>query len=64
MKDQKIKLCKNKECNKPLPEGYKHSYCESCRNKQAQKIKNVVKKTGGTALSLALLVVSAGKIKK
>lgn len=35
------KVCKNKKCMKPLPEGYKHKYCEACRNQHAQKVKMV-----------------------
>ena len=34
MQDKEIKYCKNKDCNKPLPDGYKHKYCEACRNKR------------------------------
>ena len=33
------KLCKNKKCQRPLPEGYKYKYCEHCRSERAQKIK-------------------------
>ena len=32
--------CKNKKCQRPLPEGYKHKYCESCRNRQVKHLKN------------------------
>ncbi|MGN1168956.1 MAG: hypothetical protein ACI4RB_02450 [Acutalibacteraceae bacterium] len=46
------KICKNKKCQRPLPEGYKHKYCENCRNEQAKKVKDVGKAT----LSLAVLV--------
>ena len=46
------KVCKNKKCQKPLPVGYKHKYCESCRNEQV----NQVKKVGEAALSLAVMV--------
>lgn len=37
------KVCKNKKCMKFLPAGYKHRYCEACRNRQAQKLKNGLK---------------------
>lgn len=43
------KVCKNKKCLKPLPEGYKHKYCEACRNQQAQKVKNGFKAAAGVA---------------
>lgn len=33
------KLCKNKKCQRPLPEGYKYKYCEHCRSERAQQIK-------------------------
>ncbi len=46
------KKCKNKKCQRPLPEGYKHKYCENCRNEQAKQVKEV----GKAALSLAVLV--------
>lgn len=63
MTDKDIKFCKNKKCNKQLPEGYKHRYCESCRNKQAQKIKDIGK-AGAATLSLAVAVISGSKLKK
>lgn len=56
------KVCKNKKCQKPLPVGYKHKYCESCRNGQVKQ----VKKVGEAALSLAVVVVTVatkGKVK-
>lgn len=46
------KFCKNRKCQKPLPIGYKHKYCESCRNGQA----NQVKELGSVALGLAVCV--------
>lgn len=44
--------CKNKKCKRVLPEGYKHRYCENCRNDHAKNIEN----TGKGVLSVALLV--------
>ncbi len=46
------KMCKNKKCQRPLPSGYKHKYCENCRNEQARQVKEV----GKAALSLVVLV--------
>lgn len=46
------KKCKNKKCQRSLPEGYKHKYCENCRNEQAKQVKEVSK----VALSLAGLI--------
>lgn len=59
------KICKNKKCPKLLPEGYKHRYCEACRNKYADKFKKTGKgivKIAGTVASIALVVVTKGKI--
>lgn len=50
---------------KPLPEGYKHKYCEACRNQHAQKVKNGLKAAAGlagTAACFAVTIVTAGKI--
>lgn len=55
------KKCKNKKCQRILPEGYKHKYCENCRNEHAKTIKTALKGVGGTVLSIGLVVVSAGK---
>lgn len=61
MKAKETKLCKNKNCQKPLPEDYKHKYCEACRNKRFDKIKDGTK----VALSLvALFVGGSGLITK
>ena len=58
-------ICKNKECHRPLPDDYKHKYCENCRNKKAQQLKNL----GKGVLSLAALIITVAskgnvKIKK
>lgn len=31
------KKCKNEECQKILPEGWKHKYCPECRKARAEK---------------------------
>lgn len=41
MQDKEIKYCKNKDCNKPLPDGYKRKYCEACRNKRVGRFKTL-----------------------
>lgn len=54
-----------KKCNKPLPEGYKHKKCESCRNQQVQGVKNGLKAAvgvAGTVASLAVVIVTKGKV--
>lgn len=60
-----IKVCKNKKCLKPLPEGYTHKYCEACRNQQAQKVKNGFKAAAGivgTVACVAVTIATAGKV--
>lgn len=54
--------CKNKKCQRILPEGYKHTYCENCRNEHAKTIKNTLKGVGGAVLSIVMVVVSVGKL--
>lgn len=59
----KNKTCK--KCQRPLPDGYKYNKCDSCRIKQAQRIKDGLKATvgvAGTIASFALVVVTKGKI--
>lgn len=59
------KVCKNKRCLKPLPEGYKYKYCEACRNQHAQKVKNRFKAAAGvagTVACVAVTIVTAGKV--
>lgn len=65
MKDNsEIRVCKNKKCQKILSIGYKHKYCEACRNRHAQTAKNVLKGIGAgaaTVASVALIVITDGK---
>ena len=56
MEKTKQRVCKNKKCQKPLPDGYKHKYCEACRNNQAHTAKNIGKG------ALAVLVTAGGLI--
>ncbi len=46
------KKCKNKKCQRPLTEGYKHKYCENCRNEHVKRIKDA----GKTALGVAVFI--------
>lgn len=60
-----VRVCKNKKCQKVLPDGYKHKFCEACRNKHAQTAKNVFKGIGAcaaTVASLAVVIGTGGKI--
>ena len=56
------KRCKNKKCQKPLPEDYKYRYCEHCRNKHADTFKQIRNVAGGL-LVVALTVVTKGNFK-
>lgn len=63
--ESEIKVCKNKKCPKVLPAGYKHKYCEACRNQHAQTAKNVLKGIGAgaaTVASVAVVMINSGKI--
>lgn len=64
-RNNEIRFCKNKKCNRALPEGYNHRYCEACRNKQAEGWKNAGKGllgVAGTALSVVVIAATKGKI--
>lgn len=56
------KRCKNKKCQRILPERYKHKYCENCRNEYAKQIKEGCKGALGLALTVGLAVITKGKI--
>lgn len=58
---QEIRKCKNKKCQRSLPAGYKHKYCENCRNEQVEKVKGGLKVGAGLALSAVLVVVTKAK---
>lgn len=66
MKEQSdLRVCKNKNCKKILPKGYKYEYCEACQNQQAHTAKNVFKGVlagMGTMASIALVIITKGKI--
>ena len=56
------KKCKNKKCQRSLPEGCKHKYCENCMIEQINVFKGVVKAGLGVAFAAVLTVVTRGKI--
>ncbi len=58
------RVCKNKKCLKPLPDGYKHRYCEACRNQYTQNVKDVFKMAGSVAGIVACGVVTIATAKK
>lgn len=54
------KKCKNKKCQRILPDDYKYKYCENCRNEQTQNVKKlgkgalrVVTVVGGVLITVA-----------
>lgn len=56
------KMCK--KCQRILPEGYKHKYCENCMGKKAGGVKKALKGVAGVAGavgSIALFVITKGK---
>lgn len=60
-----IKKCKNKNCQRSLPEGYKYKYCENCRNEHIKQFKNGLKTTLGCVAfvgSTAIAIATKGKI--
>lgn len=44
--------CKNKKCQKYLPEGYKYKHCESCRNEHVENLK------GKGKIALGIVIAS------
>jgi len=59
-----IRKCKNKKCQRPLPDGYKYKYCENCRNEHAKRVKDAGKAVlgcVGAVGSIAIAVVIKGK---
>ena len=57
----KMNKCRNKKCQRDLPEGYKHKYCEHCRNTYVKRGKDWMKAAAGVAGSFALLILTKGK---
>lgn len=49
---------------KPLPDGYKHKYCESCRNRYIQREKNILKGIGSAVCTVAVTVIGAAFCKE
>lgn len=58
MKNKETRVCKNKKCQKPLPKDHKHRYCEACRNKRLDKIRD------GKKVVQSLAVLGVGLIIK
>lgn len=61
--DKKQRMCM--KCKRPLPEGYRHLCCESCRTKQVENVKKATKTVMGVtavAASIAVVIGTAVKI--
>lgn len=64
MQLKKFDKSKNKKCQRPLPKGYKHKYCENFRNEHVKRIKGAEKTVLGVAIFVggtALTIVTEGK---
>lgn len=58
-------LCKNKKCQRILPDGYQHKYCENCRNERAKRFRDGCKGAFGIAVMVggtAVTILTKGKI--
>ena len=60
---KEIKKCKNKECQKIMPEGCKYKYCEACRGKRAEGVMSGLKVVGICG-SIILCVATKGHVSK
>lgn len=52
------------KCKRPLPEGYRHLCCESCRTKQVENVKKAAKTVMGVSAAVASIVVAIGTVGK
>ena len=57
-----IKYCKNKKCQRPLPEGYNYKYCENCRNEHVKAVKNAGKAVASFTALVAIRIATKGRI--
>lgn len=46
------------KCKRPLPEGYKHLCCESCRTRQVENVKKAAKTVMGVTATVTVLVAA------
>lgn len=56
---------KCKKCQRILPDGYKHKYCENCQNEQVEHFKNNCKGIASIAIMIAgpvITIATKGKI--
>lgn len=58
------RVCKNKQCQRPLPESWKHKYCEHCRTEHAKQLKDLGKATLGLTFAIGSFIIGKGNIKK
>lgn len=57
------KKCKNKKCQRALPDGFKYKYCENCRNKRIAPIMKA-KKIIPVAAGVTFAILTKGKFPK
>lgn len=55
------KKCKNRKCQRPLPDGYKYKYCENCKSEHAEQLKKAGKAVVGVIGSAVLVVIRKRK---
>lgn len=58
IEEKEKRICKNKKCQKILPKGYQHQYCEACRNVRAHTVKNVAKGLTGIGVTVGCVTIS------
>ena len=59
--ESEVRICKNKNCKKALPEGYKYKYCEACRNQRAHIVKGTLKGIVAAAAGVVAIVTMKHK---
>lgn len=57
------RICKSKDCDNEIPDGWKVPYCDACRYRMAKKVKDGLAVAGGTAVSIGGAVLLIGKDK-
>lgn len=57
MNRSEIRVCRNKNCQRELPLGYKHRVCEACRNQQVQKAKAALNGIGAGVVAVGIVAV-------
>ena len=58
------RICKNKRCQRPLPDSWKYKYCEHCRTTRAKQVKDLGASALGLVVTVGGIVLSKGSSKK